>query len=211
MTYKQWWSLSYAEQDHTWLNRVREIQKSLRYNSDPNAIVIHHLRDTEEQRKYNDEHYELWGHNLDGSFEYGKYVIFVTKSEHRLLHKHSDETKKKISENNARNMLGKHHSDETKKRISNSRKGKCSGENHFNYGKKFSSEFRKKLSDAHKGKPSSFTGKHHTDEAKRRDGAASRARLAVVSEAYHIYKDNGGELNWQLFQRLYKEMNGHVT
>lgn len=41
-------------------NSTRNIQRSLKYNSDPNAVVIHHLRDTEEQRKYNDEHYEFW-------------------------------------------------------------------------------------------------------------------------------------------------------
>lgn len=99
--------------------------------------MIHRILDTEEQRKYNNEHYELWGYNLDGTFEYGKYVIFVTKSEPRLLHKHSDETKKKISENNTRSMLGKHHSDDTKKRISNSRKGNCSGENHYNMVRNF--------------------------------------------------------------------------
>jgi len=68
--------------DWSFYTKTREIQKSLQYNKDPNAVVIHHLRDTEEQRKYNDEHYELWGHNLDGTFEYGKYVVFVTKEEH---------------------------------------------------------------------------------------------------------------------------------
>jgi len=82
----------------------REIQKSLQYNPDPNATVRHHLRDTEEQRKYNDEHYELWGFEIDENgneyFEYGKYVIFVTKEEHTEIHKLSEETRQKISESN---------------------------------------------------------------------------------------------------------------
>ena len=86
--------------DYTWSNKCRQVQKSLKYNPDPNATVRHHLRDTEEQRKYNDEHYELWGFNEDGTFEYGKYIIFVTPEEHHNLHHVSEETRKKISESN---------------------------------------------------------------------------------------------------------------
>lgn len=81
--------------DWSYYHKVRKIQKSLQYNQDPNAVVIHHLRDTEEQRKYNDEYYELWGYNLDDTFEYGKYVIFITKEEHSEIHRCSDETRKK--------------------------------------------------------------------------------------------------------------------
>lgn len=94
---ENWFSL-----DHKYDNASREIQKSLKYNPDPNATVRHHLRDTEEQRKYNDEHYELWGFEIDENgnehFEYGKYVIFVTKEEHSTLHACLEETRKKRSE-----------------------------------------------------------------------------------------------------------------
>ena len=80
----------------------REIQKSLKYNTDPKATVRHHLRDTEEQRKYNDEHYELWGFEIDENgnehFEYGKYIIFVTEEWHNNYHHCSEETRKKRSE-----------------------------------------------------------------------------------------------------------------
>ena len=82
-------------------NASREIQKSLKYNSDPNAITRHHLRDTEEQRKYNDEHYELWGFEIDENgnehFEYGKYIVFMTPEEHTKLHHVSEETRLKLS------------------------------------------------------------------------------------------------------------------
>lgn len=83
-------------------NASREIQKLLKYNSDPNATTRHHLRDTEEQRKYNDEHYELWGFEIDENgnehFEYGKYVVFMTPEEHNTLHAQSEETKAKRKE-----------------------------------------------------------------------------------------------------------------
>lgn len=83
-------------------NLSREIQLSLKYNPDPKATVRHHLRDTEEQRKYNDEHYELWGFEIDENgnehFEYGKYIVFVTEEWHNNYHHCSEETRKKRSE-----------------------------------------------------------------------------------------------------------------
>ena len=82
MNYNEWCNLvrnKTSELDFTYYKKVRSIQKSLQYNSDSNAKIIHHLRDTEEQRKYNDEHYELWGFEIDEDgnehFEYGKYVL----------------------------------------------------------------------------------------------------------------------------------------
>ena len=154
--------------DFTHYNNIRKIQKSLQYNPDPNAKTIHHLRDTEEQRKYNDEHYELWGHNLDGSFEYGKYVIFVTNEWHKNYHSHSEETRKKISESTKlamndpfiRASISKAHkgsslSEEHKQKIRDSSKGKHSGENNPMYGKHLSDEHKKKISESEKGKVTS--------------------------------------------------------
>ena len=73
----------------------------LNQRTDKNARVIHHLRDTEEQRKYNDEHYELFGFEIDESgneiFNYGKYVVFWTKEHHNEYHRLSEENKLLIS------------------------------------------------------------------------------------------------------------------
>ena len=95
--YEDWFSV-----DHKYDYLSREIQKSLKYNPDPKATVRHHLRDTEEQRKYNDEHYELWGFEIDEDgnehFEYGKYIVFVTKEEHLAIHALSEETRLKLSD-----------------------------------------------------------------------------------------------------------------
>ena len=86
MNQKEWKTSGRFKGKFEWYNKTRKIQKSLCYEQDPNANVIHHLRDTEEQRRYNDEHYELWGFevNEDGNehFEYGKYVVFWTKEYH---------------------------------------------------------------------------------------------------------------------------------
>ena len=154
MNCKEWWALcskSKSLVDFTYYNRTRNIQRSLQYNSDPSAAVIHHLRDTEEQRKYNNEHYELWGHNLDGTFEYGKYVIFVTEKEHGKIHGESEETRKKKSIAN----MGHPVSDETKKKISIA-----------NTGKTWSEDKKKERSVKLTGEGNPFYGKHHSQETK---------------------------------------------
>lgn len=94
------WKIATQNKTANWnfYNKTRAILKQQIYN-DETATVIHHLRDTEEQRSYNDIHYELWGHNEDGSFEYGKYVIFVSKKQHTMIHKVSSETRLKMSIN----------------------------------------------------------------------------------------------------------------
>lgn len=127
-------------------NKTRNIQKSLQYNQDPNAVIIHHLRDTEEQRKHNDEYYELWGHNLDGTFEYGKYVIFVTKEEHIEIHCDSDETKQKKSNASKLNWQNESYRTNLLKKMKDSWNG---------------NEERKKLTST------ILTGRHHSEESKR--------------------------------------------
>lgn len=149
------WKLCSESCKFEWYNKTRIIQKSLVYNEDPSAVVIHHLRDTEEQRKYNDEHYELWGHNLDGTFEYGKYVIFVTKEEHTEIHRCSEETRKKIKES---------WTDDKRQIVSK----KLLASNNPNYGKHFSKEHREKISASNKGK------QHFTDDKKKNISIASK-------------------------------------
>lgn len=127
-----------------WYNKVTKKRTSKEFECDPrtdkDAKVIHHLRDTEEQRKYNDEHYELFGFEIDENgnehFEYGKYVVFWTKEHHREYHSRSDETRKRISKGGK----GKHHvTEETRKRLSDAMKYRVKDP-----------EYIKKLSDAGK-------------------------------------------------------------
>jgi hypothetical protein len=152
----------------THYNNARKIQKSLQYNNDPNAVVIHHLRDTEEQRKYNDEHYELWGFEIDENgnehFEYGKYVIFVTKEDHAKIHKCSEETRKKLSiaHSGSKNYFyGKHHSDASKIKMSLSQKNRFKHKVHPMYGKHHTDASRLAMSTAHLGKMLSEEHKHN--------------------------------------------------
>ena len=94
MNRKEWLECSSESKWH-WYHKCEKIRMSLEYNKDPNATHKHHLFDTPEQIEYNNTHYEMWGFNLDGTFEYGKYVIFVTPEEHSQIHASSDETNEK--------------------------------------------------------------------------------------------------------------------
>ena len=58
------------------------------------GFVIHHLRETEEQRSFNDKYYERWGIDFDGKL---KYTVLLTQEEHKELHRVSEETRIKIS------------------------------------------------------------------------------------------------------------------
>lgn len=131
---------------------------------------IHHLMDTDEQIAYNNAHYERWGIDENGEFIEGKYVVFITHSEHARWHfihdnpmfnpetrkkvsdalkgiKLSDETRKKLSESHKGNpRLG--WTDETRKRVSESNKIAWSDPNR-----------RKAFSEARKGSNNPMFGK----------------------------------------------------
>ena len=133
-------------------------------------------------------------------------------SESNTGRKHSDETKRKISEaqkGEKGNMWGKKHSEETKRKISESEKGK-----------KVSEDTRRKISEGNKGKMLSEEQKHqiskvhkglkHTEEAKRK---MSETRTGVPLSEKHkqtlrdSYNTNNGERRKQ-----YSEMrNGCWT
>ena len=93
-------------------------------NNITERCVVHHRDDTEETYKYNTEHYERWGCNEDGTFEYGKYVIFMTSAEHNKYH----HTNKSVSEETRAKMSvaqkGKKRSEETLAKMSVAQKGK---------------------------------------------------------------------------------------
>lgn len=124
--------------------KSREIQQSLKYNHDPNATVRHHLLDTPEQIEYNTNHYEMWGHDLDGSFTYGKYMIFVTEEEHHKIHRACIETRRRMRESALCVWKRKDHI----AKMSAIRKGKSP----WNKGRRCSDEAKQRISNANKGR-----------------------------------------------------------
>lgn len=174
MNQREWKRLCKADKhllNWEYYNKTRKLQKSLQFNTNENATVIHHLRDTEEQRNYNDSFYEFWGFNQDGTFEYGKYVIFVTKEDHNKIHSDSEETRKKKRDA----QIKRFESFEERRKVGEKQKGKL-----------VSDETKQKMSDAQKGKHHSektkevlkkkCSGWHHTDEAKQKISEAGKSR-----------------------------------
>ena len=176
MNQKEWKKSGKFPGKYKWYNLTRKFQRSLCYEQDPNATVIHHLRDTEEQRKYNDEHYELWGFEIDENgnehFEYGKYVVFWTKERHNSYHAESDET---------RNRIKASKTPELKKHLSEI----LSGKNNPMYGKMGElAPCYGRCGELHPmyGKESPFKGKRHTEESKQKISEAAKNRLPKTKE-----------------------------
>lgn len=179
--------------------------------------VVHHRDDTEETRKYNEEHYERWGFNEDGTFEYGKYVVFMTHAEHSSYHHKGHSCNVGVDNQ----FYGKHHSQEQCDKWSKERKGRkltdewklhisqnsahvagFKGHKHTEEAKRqialntskalkgraFSDEHRKAISDARKG--TTLSEQH-------------KCKLKRIAEGkrflYNVYKANGGQLTWKAF------------
>ena len=72
------------------MNYKKEAHKILKQWMSDNGLsgdyVIHHRDDNEDVIAYNKTHYERWGFSEDGSFEHGKYVIFMTRAAHNKHH-----------------------------------------------------------------------------------------------------------------------------
>lgn len=179
MNQKEWKNSSNFKGKWFWKNKANELLRSRVYNQDPDAKIVHHLRDTEEQRVYNDTYYEFWGFNQDGTFEYGKYVIFVTKEWHDNYHTQSEETR-------ARNSAAVKASI-TPERRARMREVQLGCKNSM-YGKKG------ELAPCYGrcGELHPMYGKCHTDEALNKISST----MNVLTSQYYNYKNSGGTLKW---------------
>ena len=162
--------------------------------------VAHHRDDTPETRKYNAEHYERWGHNEDGTFEYGKYVVFMTLSDHIKYHhigaKRSEETRRRVSE--GRKGI---YTDKMREAYANRDIG---GANNPMFGRHHTEESRRKMSENHRGQISAFKGQHHTEHAKKTLSEAQHAYQEKMHKLFNAYKALNGTLKYRAFCRAIK-------
>lgn len=167
-----------------------------RDNNITERCVVHHRDDTEEVRQYNREHYGRWGYNEDGTFEYGKYVLFMTLREHCAYHhtggKNYFKGKGDLLKGEKNPFYGRRHTDETKRIIGLKSKGRPNAMK----GKHQTDEAKMKNRMAH-------LGKHPTDETKEKIRQIAKDRTQIISDAYKKYKLDGGTLLWNDFQKQY--------
>ena len=188
-------------------NHYKLVQKLLKEWKLANNITercdVHHRDDTDECRKYNDAHYELWGCEEDGTFEYGKYVVFMTAADHARYHH--------IGNKNP--MYGKPRPEEVKSKLS----ALFKGENNPFYGKHHTDEVHAKIIAAHRGKPLTdehkakisavLRGKKKSEETKTR----MHEHMSMTKALYAEHKNNGGTLSWNEFQKHLKEAANENT
>lgn len=74
------------------------------------------------------------------------------------------------------------------------------GEENGFYGKHHSEETKKKCGAA-------MRGKHHKDDIKSQISKTTKLKISKVSASYKEYKLNGGTMKWNEFQKYYKEEN----
>ena len=187
--------------NHQYRKSIRKKLKDWKISNNINEkCVAHHRDDTPETRKYNAEHYERWGHNEDGTFEYGKYVVFMTLSDHIKYH-----------------HIGAKRSEETCRRVSEGRKGiytdkmreayanrDASGANNPMFGRHHTEESRRKMSENHKGQIPAFKGQHHTEHAKKTLSEAQHAYQEKMHKLFDAYKALNGTLKYRAFCRAIK-------
>lgn len=179
---------------NSYYKRVQYLLKEWKLeNNITERCDVHHRDDSDECIKYNNDHYELWGFNEDGTFELGRYVQFMTATEHARYHHIG----------NKNHMYGKRVSEETKAKMSAAHKGE---NNHF-YGKHHTNEARAKITAANLGRTLSeetkakisttLKGKKRSEENK----AKLRAHMKAIKFLYDMYKRNGGNIKWNDFQK----------
>lgn len=235
MNYKEFWKLAKSHSDEiNWFyyKAVHDIlKKSELYKSDK-CMHVHHLCDTEEQRKYNNEHYELWGFNQDGTFEYGKYVIFVTQEEHSRIHAKCEITKDKIGkaskerwsdpeykkcvsklikDSNTEDVIAKRirsyrktlEKPEVKLRMSASQKNR-------RLNNPVSEETRKKLREKNLGENNPMYGKHLSEETRQR--MSESHKLLWTDERRKEYSLKfSGENNHNYGKQLSEEHRNNIS
>jgi len=191
MNKEEYWSLKSPQSTAEYKFVHEKIRTWKQSNGITTHCVVHHRDDNEEVRAYNEEHYERWGFDENGDFIEGKYVVFMTLSEHKRYHLTGKPGL----------MKGKTHTDEAKANIREHNA-------HYWKGKKFSPTHIQHLYENHanfsaEGNP--FYGKHHSDVAKEKMSAAKKA----IKFLYNAYKNNGGIKKWNEFQKALK--NGEIT
>ena len=175
------------------MNYKKQITEILnQWKADNNLVgdyIVHHRDDTEECRAYNKAHYKRWGFNEDGTFEYGKYVVFMTRSEHAKYH-------------------ASHKSDEHRTKLSKA----FSGDK--NPSKR--PEVRAKISannacywKGKTGEGTAYYGHIHSSESRAKTSETMKEHLKGLSFIYNVYKEHGGQLKWGAFRKALK--TGDIT
>ena len=136
-----------------------------------------------------DCHHRLETHNSDGE----RRIVDITRKELKALNMYYNRPAEELifltkSEHNILHNKGKHHTEETRRKMAEVKKGK-----------KFSEETKKKIGEAHKGKHLSEETRKKMREAKKNMSEETRRKMAeahkgnTATKGMHWY--NNGKIN----------------
>lgn len=222
MNKDEYWDLSKAERPKKYYDLIQKKLKEWKIiNNITTRCHAHHIDDREDAIIFNEQFYERWGFDGNDEFVDGRYVKFMTASEHCKYHSthRSKETRAKLS--NA--LKGHKASDETRQKLSESHKGKqtwCKG-THLSEDTKqlisdsvkrywkdkerrHSDEARRKMSESRKGMKMSA-------EAIAKSSNTHKQLMITIKSLYNEHKNNGGKLSWNEFQKYLKETSNGCT
>lgn len=220
MNNKEFWALPKTERPYKYYKMVQQKLKEWKIaNNITVRCCVHHIDDIESAINFNEQFYERWGFDENDVFVEGRYVKFMTASEHSSYHAthRSIETRRRLSNS----LKGHKTSEETRQKLSKSHKGLqtwCKGrrlseaqkqklsENSMRYwkGKQFSAEHRQHISESRKGIKM-------TDEARRKSSETHKQSMIMTKALYTEHKNNGGTLSWNEFQKHLKEAANENT
>jgi len=184
MNRKEWKLAVKEKQKGIWEFR----NKAVKYFNLQKGEVIHHLRDTEEQRIFNDTYYERWGFDLNGEM---KYAVKWDAKKHIQYHSSSIIHKKLSSQ-----LITKYNK---------SLKGK-SLEERLGYEKAI--EVKRKISLKSAGKNNGMFGKKQSENTKlkQKEKALNRTKEQIKIAGELSGKARLGKKYWTNGQNLYLEV-----
>lgn len=194
MNKQEYWQTINKYKDPIYKKVHDELQKWMIENNITVCCVVHHRDDTEETCDYNELHYERWGYEEDGTFTEGKYVQFMTRSEHNRYH-------------------SKHRSEDTLQKLSAAAKGEKNpmygthraGEKNPMFGKHHTDASKEKNRQSHIGKMLGEENPSKRPEVRQKKSA----KMQAAKFLYTAYKENGGEKKWNEFLKALKR--GDIT
>jgi len=110
-------------------------------------------------------------------------------------------------------MFGKKHSEESKKKMSEKKKGVFAGDKHPLFGKHHSEETKEKIRQKALGRPSPRKGKTHSEESKRKMSEAKKGKVSYTKNWLVTFPDNHQEEidNMADFCRKYTLNRGNMS
>ena len=139
-----------------------------------------------------------------------KAVVYATDETIEQIARDYENAMKDVAEAISKANKGKKHSEETKKKLSEVNKGKHLGKDNPFYGKHHSDEIKKRISTTMKGKPKSEDTRNKMSEAKKNMSEETKKKLSEVRKGNTNVRGKHWYNNGKISKRAYECPPGFV-